>query len=163
MTDSRLKANVLVRVLAAGPKVRGIKPGRGDGFLKATKICSTPSFEAEVKPSAPCREILWHVKESCLVWKNTLRKLNSHFLRKVPPDFLPDGSAARIAKEFWRTNQEFSPVYIIPPRFSIITHHLGMNNRPNGGRSSLPVHHHHQVKTIWHALIIWCFNGAFQT
>jgi hypothetical protein len=29
---------VMVSVLAIGPKVRGFKPGRGDGFLRAIKI-----------------------------------------------------------------------------------------------------------------------------
>jgi hypothetical protein len=35
---------VVVSLLAAGPKGRGFKPGRGDGFLRVTKIRSTPSF-----------------------------------------------------------------------------------------------------------------------
>jgi hypothetical protein len=42
-------------VLATGPKVRGFKPGRGDGFLRVIKIRSTTSFGGEVKPSVPCR------------------------------------------------------------------------------------------------------------
>jgi hypothetical protein len=32
----------MVSVLAIGPKVGGFKPGRGDEFLKAIKIRSTP-------------------------------------------------------------------------------------------------------------------------
>jgi hypothetical protein len=32
-------------------------------FLRALKICNTPSFGGEVKPSAPCHKILWDVKE----------------------------------------------------------------------------------------------------
>jgi hypothetical protein len=35
---------VVISVLAAGPKGRGFKPGRGDEFLRAIKIRSTPSF-----------------------------------------------------------------------------------------------------------------------
>jgi len=50
--------------LPLDPRLAGSNPAEDDGFLKATKICSTTSFEEEVKPSAPCREILWHVKES---------------------------------------------------------------------------------------------------
>jgi hypothetical protein len=53
----------VVNVLATGPKGRGFKPGRGDGFLRAIKIRSTPSFGWEVKPEVPCRKILWHVKD----------------------------------------------------------------------------------------------------
>jgi hypothetical protein len=54
---------VVVSVLATGPKGRGFKPGRGDGFLRAIKICSTPSFGWEVKPEVPCRKILRHVED----------------------------------------------------------------------------------------------------
>jgi hypothetical protein len=46
----------VVSVLATGP-------GRGDGFLRAIKIRSTPSFEWEIKPEVPCRKILRHVKD----------------------------------------------------------------------------------------------------
>jgi hypothetical protein len=49
-------------VFAIGPKVRGVKPGQGDGFLRAMKIRSTPSFVGEVQPEAPSRKILRHVK-----------------------------------------------------------------------------------------------------
>jgi hypothetical protein len=41
--------------LALDPKVRGFKPGRGDGLLGAMKIRSTPSFGEEAKPEVPCR------------------------------------------------------------------------------------------------------------
>jgi hypothetical protein len=40
-------------------------------------------------------------------------------------------TAGRIAREFWWMNQEFSPVDIIPPWFSILIYHLG-----DGGCSS---------------------------
>jgi hypothetical protein len=40
---SRL-GNVVVSVLSTGPKGRGLKPGGSDGFLRAVKIRSTPSF-----------------------------------------------------------------------------------------------------------------------
>jgi hypothetical protein len=51
-------------VLATGPKGRDFEPSQGDGFLRAIKICSTPSFGWEVKPEVPCHKILWHVKIS---------------------------------------------------------------------------------------------------
>jgi hypothetical protein len=45
---------VVVSMLGTGPMGRGIKPGRGDGFLMAINILSTPSFGCEVKPEVPC-------------------------------------------------------------------------------------------------------------
>jgi hypothetical protein len=54
---------VAVSVLATGPKGRGFKPGRGDGFLRAIKIRSTSSFRWDVKPEVPCRKILQNVKD----------------------------------------------------------------------------------------------------
>jgi hypothetical protein len=62
---SRL-SGLVVSVLATGPKGRGFKPGRGDGFLRVIKILRTYSFGWEVKPEAPCRKILRHVKEPCV-------------------------------------------------------------------------------------------------
>jgi hypothetical protein len=51
----------MVSVIAIGPKV----PGFRTGILRAITIRSTPSFGGEVKPLAPCRKILRHVKELC--------------------------------------------------------------------------------------------------
>jgi hypothetical protein len=56
MAQSRL-GGVVVSVLATGPK------GRGFLLARAIKIRSTPSFGWEVKPEAPCRKILQHVKD----------------------------------------------------------------------------------------------------
>jgi hypothetical protein len=53
----------MVSVLAIGPSVRGFKPLRCDGILKAIKIRSTTSFGGEVKPLDPCRKILRHEKD----------------------------------------------------------------------------------------------------
>jgi hypothetical protein len=53
---------LLVSVLATGPEVRWIKPGRGKWILRAIKIQSTPSFRGEVQPLAPCRKILRYVE-----------------------------------------------------------------------------------------------------
>jgi hypothetical protein len=54
---------VVLGVLDTGPKGRGFKPGRGDGFLRAINIRSTTFFGWEVKPEVPCRKILRHVKD----------------------------------------------------------------------------------------------------
>jgi hypothetical protein len=52
---------------------------KGDEFLRALKICNTPSFGGEVKPSAPCHKILWHVKEPFDVRKLYFVRQNSSF------------------------------------------------------------------------------------
>jgi hypothetical protein len=54
---SRL-GGVVVSVLATEHNCRGLKPGRGDGFLRAIKIRSTPLFGLEVKPGVPCRKMV---------------------------------------------------------------------------------------------------------
>jgi hypothetical protein len=61
---SRL-GGVMVSVHAIRLKVRGFKPGGSDGVLRTIKICSTPFFGREVKPEAPCRKILRHIKITC--------------------------------------------------------------------------------------------------
>jgi hypothetical protein len=55
-------SHVMVSVLYIGRKVRGFKPDRGDGFIRAIKIRCMASFGREVKLSAPCRKLLRHVK-----------------------------------------------------------------------------------------------------
>jgi hypothetical protein len=62
-------------MLAIGPMVRGFKPGRGDGFLKATKIRNTPSFGEDVKPKAPWHKIIRHVIIHLQVWTEIVRKV----------------------------------------------------------------------------------------
>jgi hypothetical protein len=43
-SESSHLGGVVVSVLATGPKGCGFEPGLGDGFLRAIKIRSTPSF-----------------------------------------------------------------------------------------------------------------------
>jgi hypothetical protein len=50
MSDVSRLSGKMVSLLVIIPKGRGFKPGRGDGFLRAIKIRSTPSFGGEVKP-----------------------------------------------------------------------------------------------------------------
>jgi hypothetical protein len=52
----------MASLLAIRLKVCRLKPSQDDGFLRAIKIHRTPSFRGEVKLSAPCHKILWHVK-----------------------------------------------------------------------------------------------------
>jgi hypothetical protein len=76
---SRL-GDVVVSVLATGPKGCGFEHDQGDGFLRATKIPSTPFFGWEVKPEVPCRKILRHVKDLLM---SHIDRLDSHCLRSL--------------------------------------------------------------------------------
>jgi hypothetical protein len=79
----------VVSMIATGPKGRGFKPGRGDGFLK---IRSTPSFGCEIKPEVPCRKTLRHVRDTEYAKFSFLRP----FLLLAS-----DVSAGRTANELW--------------------------------------------------------------
>jgi hypothetical protein len=59
-------SNVVVSVLATGPKGCGFSPGQGDGFLMVIKIHSTPSFGWEIKPGAPCHKFYGMLKNLAL-------------------------------------------------------------------------------------------------
>jgi hypothetical protein len=54
----------MVSVIAIEHKVRGFKNGRGDGFLRAIQIRITSFVGGEVRPSTPCRKILWRAKNA---------------------------------------------------------------------------------------------------
>jgi hypothetical protein len=88
----------MIIMLAIGPKVCRFKLSRGNGFLRVIKIHSTPSFRGEVKPSAPCREILWHIKKVCEYERYFVDTVHN-FLCPDPPELLLDGSIGRIARE----------------------------------------------------------------
>jgi hypothetical protein len=47
----------------------GSNPSEGEWFFREIRIRSTPSSRGEVKPSAPCRKIVLHVKEPYKIWK----------------------------------------------------------------------------------------------
>jgi hypothetical protein len=124
----RRLGGVVVSVLATGPKGRGFKPGRGDGFLRAIKIGSTPSFGWEVKP---CRKIIRHVKHP---WGTSdTDKQNSHsfvhsyyFPQMSLLVGLPESSGGRVSRHH---NQHGSSCSNMTWR---------MNNRPAGGRLTPP-------------------------
>jgi hypothetical protein len=67
---------VVVSVLATGIKGRGFRTGRGNVFLWAIKIRSTPSFGWEVKPEVPCRKILRNVKDPLTLLRYRYAKLS---------------------------------------------------------------------------------------
>jgi hypothetical protein len=69
----------MVSVFAIGPKVRRFKAGRERWIFNGDKNRSTSSFGGEVKPSAPRRKILLHVKELCGVENISVGKIHDHF------------------------------------------------------------------------------------
>jgi hypothetical protein len=56
---------------AIRPRFVASNPTENYEFLKAIKIRSMTSFRGKVKPSAPCRKILQHVKDHHRYEKNT--------------------------------------------------------------------------------------------
>jgi hypothetical protein len=90
-----------------------LNPANCDG-LRAIKIRSTHSFLGEVKPSHPRRKILRHVTQPFKVRKRYFVRQNVSFPSPVPSVLLLGDSTGTIARELWCTNQEFSPVNIIP-------------------------------------------------
>jgi hypothetical protein len=106
------------------PRLAGSKPAEENGFLKAIKILSTPSFGGEVKPLAACRKILQHVKNLSKNERDTSQNKVGDFLSQVPPNLLLDEHDVRIARELWWTKEEFSPIGTNPPWFSMLSFHL---------------------------------------
>jgi hypothetical protein len=51
-------------MLAIGHRLPEFIPGRKRWIFEATKIRSTTYFGWEIKPSAPCRKILRHIKDT---------------------------------------------------------------------------------------------------
>jgi hypothetical protein len=75
--QSRL-GGVVVSVLATRPKGHSFKPNAM--YFNGDKIRSTSSFGWEVKPEAPCRNILRHVKEHSGAWlRCNVSKIQGHF------------------------------------------------------------------------------------
>jgi hypothetical protein len=89
------------------PMICLFRPGQGDGFLRAIKICSKQSFGREEKHSTPCRKILLHIKITSKYGQRYFEGQSYHFLCQVPPDLVVDDCACRIATELCWTNQEF--------------------------------------------------------
>jgi hypothetical protein len=87
--------DVMVSVLVIGPKVRRFKSGREDGFLRAINILSTTSFGGEVKPSAPCRKFLRHVKELRVVRQRFYVAKFKDISRQLPASLLGISAATR--------------------------------------------------------------------
>jgi hypothetical protein len=76
----------------------------------AIKIRSTPSLGLEIKPEAPCRKILRHVKAPFTYVRYWYAKFS---LLRIFSYSFPDVSASRITRELWWTSQEFPPADII--------------------------------------------------
>jgi hypothetical protein len=65
--------------LPLDPRLAGSNPAENYEFLRAIKICNTPSFGGELKPSIPRSKIIWHFKEPYEHERDTsYAKLNSN-------------------------------------------------------------------------------------
>jgi hypothetical protein len=106
----------MVSVLAIGPKVRGFKPGRGDGLLRATKIHSTSSLGREIKPEAPWRKILRHAKITCKYEQKYLARQNQSFHSPIPHACYQMFLLVGLQESSGGWVRSF-PVKIIPPWF----------------------------------------------
>jgi hypothetical protein len=75
--------------------------------LWAINICSsTTSFGGEVKLLAPCRKVIWHVKDPCGVWKRYfIGKVHGHFSPSFP--YFATRCMLVTAKELWWMNWEW--------------------------------------------------------
>jgi hypothetical protein len=92
--------------LPLDPRFAGSNPAEGDGFLKVIKIRCTTSFRRKVKTSAPCHNILRHVKKPYRYENKILRRQNSPtFLDKIFLLFYQIILVV-IARELWWMNHE---------------------------------------------------------
>jgi hypothetical protein len=110
-------------VLDIEPQVRVFKPGLSNDFLRAINILTTPYFWWEVKPGAPCRKVLHHLKITYKYEQKCFARLNSHPFHHSSC-LLADVSAGNIARDLSLASQEFSSAYIITPCFSMLIYHL---------------------------------------
>jgi hypothetical protein len=62
-------------VLAIEPKARGLKPGRGQWIFKGDKNPQHAFFRRGKRSLAPCRKILRHVKNPCIMKEMTVAKI----------------------------------------------------------------------------------------
>jgi hypothetical protein len=86
-------------------------PAEGDGFLKAIKIRSAPSFGWEVKPEVPClKRVYGTLKSLQSMNKDIPYDQIHHFLRQFILLCLHN-SVGRITRRFWLTSQAFCPFH----------------------------------------------------
>jgi hypothetical protein len=85
--------DIVVTVLAIGPKVRWFRPADDNGFLRAIEIHNTTSFGGEVKPSAPCRKIYGMSKKPAQYEIDNSSAKFTAISRHVSPDSLLGVSA----------------------------------------------------------------------
>jgi endo-1,4-beta-D-glucanase Y len=105
---------LMVSVLATDPRFAGSNTAEGDEISRAIKSAARLHVERFYGMS----KTLWSTKEK-LCKANFMTSSASSYC------FLLDNFVYKIARELWRTNQEFSRVEIIPTWFSILTFHLG--------------------------------------
>jgi hypothetical protein len=126
---SRL-GGVMDSVFATGPKGRGFELCQGGGFLRATKIRSTPSFGWEVKPEVSRCKILRHVKE---LPRGRIDKIPISFARS--PTHSINVSADRTARQYWWLPERSGDrLGVRPSRYHHTTVHIAVTRRWTTGQ-----------------------------
>jgi hypothetical protein len=102
------------------PRFTGLNPSKGDGFQMAIKNPQYAFLRRQVELSPSRRKIVRHVEDPLEILTKILcmAKLITSFA--IPFALLQDDSTDRIARELWRTNQEFPPVIAILQRFPML-------------------------------------------
>jgi hypothetical protein len=111
----------VVRVRDTGLKVRRLKSDRGHWIFKDDKNSQHAFLRKGAKAVGPLSQDFIYIHSTSM--KYVFRRRHSSLISPCSPTLLLDGSAGRIARKPWWTNQEF-PVDIIPPWFSMLIHHL---------------------------------------
>jgi hypothetical protein len=70
------------------PRFTGSNLAEDDEFLRVTKVCNMTSFRGEVKMSAMCCKILWHVKSLCGMKEILVGKIHGHISLSFPASLL---------------------------------------------------------------------------
>jgi hypothetical protein len=81
-----------------------LSPAESDGFLTARKIRSTTSFGGEVKPSTPCRKIVWHDKDPLRYDRDTYRQNSLATSCAVSHSFATRCLYCNQSREIWSKN-----------------------------------------------------------
>jgi hypothetical protein len=89
---------------AIGPKVVGSNLANSNGFSRAIKICNMTSFSREVKMSAQCHKILWHVKDTLRYDRDTDRQNSVAISHPVSPHFAIRCLCCNQSRELWWIN-----------------------------------------------------------
>jgi hypothetical protein len=84
----------------------GSKPDENNVYLRAMQIRSSTSFGGEVKPSAPCRKILRHVKDPLRYGRDTDRQKSAAIFHPISLRFATRFPCCNKSRELWWMNRK---------------------------------------------------------